>query len=161
MNGKDGVLVLSSSFTVFARLLFILDSLTAALALVVGWRSGDSALLLVAAGLTLGAVLRFYWYFDLKEIWIEGDAVHASTFRRTITFPVAAIADIEARRLRSARMHLRQPTPFGVRLSFMPRGSRVRGRYPILDEALARARTAPADQLVPLKIVSPWGGSAG
>ena len=159
MNGKDGVLVLSSSFTVFNRFLFIADSLIAALALAVGWKSGDSALLLVAAGFTLGAVLRFYWYFDLKEIWIEGDTVHASTFRRTITFPAAAIADIEARRFRSAYMHLRQSTPFGMSLSFMPRGSRVRGRYPILDEALARARTAPTDQLVPLKIVSPWGST--
>jgi hypothetical protein len=159
MSGKDGVLVLSSSFTVFDRLLFIPDSLIAALTLAVGWMSGDSALLLVAAGFTLGAVLRFYWYFDLKEIWIEGDTVHASTFRRVITFPVAAIADIEVRWLRPAYMHLRQPTPFGLRLGFIPRGSRVRGRYPILDEALARARTAPTDQLVPLKIVSPWGST--
>jgi hypothetical protein len=159
MNGKDGVLVLSSGFTVFNRLLFIPYSLMAALALAVGWTSGDSALLVVAAGLILGAVFRFYWYYNLKEIWIEGDTVHASTFRRVITFPVAAIVDIEARWLRSAYMHLRQPTPFGMSLSFMPRGSRVRGRYPILDEALARARTAPTDQLVPLKIVSPWGST--
>jgi hypothetical protein len=159
MNGKDGVLVLSSGFTAFNRLLFIPYSLLAALVLAVGWMSGDSALLIVAAGLILGAVARFYWYYGLKEIWIEGDTVHASTFRRVITFPVAAIADIEVRWLRPTYMHLRQPTPFGVRLGFTPRGSTVRGRYPILDEALARARAAPTDQLVPLKIESPWGST--
>lgn len=161
MNGKDGVLVLSSSFTVFDRLIFIPYALMGVTFLILGWTSGDSAILLIAAGFTLGAVFRFYWYHDLKEIWIDGDTVHASSFRRVITFPVAAIADIEARRFSSARMHLRQPTPFGVRLAFIPRGYAVRGSYPILDEALARARAAHVDHPLALKIVSPFESAAG
>jgi hypothetical protein len=160
MNGKDGVLVLSWSLTFIDRFLFIPYALIAATALITGWMSGDPSLLLIAAVFTATAVLKYFRNRSLKEIWIDGDTVHASTFRRTITFPVAAIAGIEVRWFGNrAYMHLRQPTAFGFCLRFRPRGRTVRGSNPILDEALARARTAPTDQLVPLKIVSPWGST--
>ena len=148
MNSKGNVLVLSSRSTFFYRLRFIAYALISATALVVGLLSGDSSLLVVASGMALCSAISYSSGRGLKEIWVEGETVYASTWRRTITFPVSAIADIEARQFKPNRafMCLKQRTAFGDCLVFLPCGFTSVRNNPVVKEVLARARTAPADQ---------------
>jgi hypothetical protein len=146
MADKDPVLVISSGVTSLTRLSFVPMSLVSAMCLVVGGLSGEAILLVIAAGAALSAALSYSRYWRLKDIWVDGETVYASSFRRTITFPVSAIAAIETRRFRpnTGFMYLKQPTAFGDFLIFESRGFNTIRSSPVVAELLARARAVSA-----------------
>jgi hypothetical protein len=146
MNNDRG-LVISSKLTLLYKLAVPLEALGTAGALVVGLWSRDSTVLVVAGLMALLAMLNYRRFWHLKEIYVDGDTVHARTVLRSISFPASAIADIEVRRLsyNRAYMHLKQDTAFGNRLDFMTAGTTPAARDLLLGEVLARARATPAE----------------
>jgi hypothetical protein len=144
MTGKSPVVVLSSSTTFLTRFIFLSFASISALALVVGWYSGEAVYFIIGIGAALAAVDRHRTYWRLKEIWIDGDVVHASSFRQTVTFPVSDVVSIEARRFRpnTGYMYLKQPTALGDCLVFEPRGWNTVRSSPEVAEAMARAASA-------------------
>jgi hypothetical protein len=146
MRDEDGLLRVSAELTSLQRLTFAPLLLLAAISFTVGVLSGDPSLLLVGAALAIGGGAHGFRYWQLKDIVVDRDTVHASTFSRTISFPVSAIASIEARKFRpnTAVMRLKQETAFGDCLIFTPGFFSTVRDSPAVAELLARARRAAA-----------------
>ena len=143
-NENLGVLKVSTQLTSLRRLTFAPLLLISVVSFTVGFLSRETSLLLVGLAFALGAAVHYFRYWRLKDIVVDHDTVHASTFLRTITFPVSAIVSIEARRFRpnTAFMHLNQETAFGDCLVFIPGGLSTVADSPAIADLLARARTS-------------------
>ncbi len=136
MDQPDQLLRLSSTWTAFDRLAIAADSLLCAF-LLVSWilLRSEIWLLLIAAGFGLRAALFWKRYSRLKDVSLSQGTVYASSLAKTISFPVASIASIELDPSgQRAALNLREPTIFGRRIEFLPRGKTVQGFNPILEQ---------------------------
>lgn len=136
MDQPDPVLRLSSAWTALNRLTVVTDSLLCAF-LLGGWilLRQEIWLLLLGAGFGIRAALSWRRYSRLRDVTLFQGTVSASSFAKTISFPVASIASIEIDPSgQRAVLNLREPTNFGHRIEFTPRGKTVNGRNLLLDQ---------------------------
>ena len=59
----------------------------------------------------------------LKRVILDGDALLVSNYLRTVRVPLASVARVTQNRwinVRPVTVHLREPSPFGARFTFMP-----------------------------------------
>lgn len=124
------------------RLAFAQNAVVSFLAFVVWFSTREGWSLLIAIVSAAGAIAYYRWNWPLKDIYIQNDTVHASSFRRTITFPLSIVTGIEVPgiSLRGSYLQLKEPTPFGYRVYFIPGGTSTRGRYLPIEQTLERIR---------------------
>ena len=139
MSDESQVLVLSSRGTAMSRLAFLPNCFFSALCLWVGQTPHDSGLLFAGTAMGFGAAVQFFASWRIKEIAIEGDRVRASSFWRTVTFPLSYVSGIEVlpHKPKRAYMYLTEPTVFGSCLTFIPRDTTPTGENPVVDQARA------------------------